>query len=148
MGLNLSSLKYDKKLADEGVWCDVGEGAKIKVAKSGNARHRKLLNQLKRPYRHYELAQKEYPEDVLRTISVEATARTILLDWKGILGDDNKEIPFSYEAAKEALAIDGFATLVLGFANDEATFKGTSQEDMVKNSPASSSGSSKKDAVE
>lgn len=147
MGLKLSSLKYDTELAENGVWVPVGDGARIKVAKSGNRKHRQLVQQLRRPYRSYELAGKDLPEDIQRDIAVKATASTILLGWEGIQDDKGKDIPFTPENVKEALMVDGFMSMVLGFANDEATFKAVTKDDEVKNSSKSSSGSSNEGAA-
>jgi hypothetical protein len=144
--MKLSDFKFDASLAKEGVWVEIGEGASIKVAKLGHPDHRKLVNDLRKPYRSYELAKRELPDNVIREISSKSTAREILRDWKGITDDSGKEIPFSYDAALEALKIDAFAAMVLGFAGDDSLFRETSVEEDSKNLQTSSSG--KSDSVE
>lgn len=143
MGLKLSSLKLDEKLVEKGVWVSLEDDAQILVAKQGNANHRKLVQQLRKPYRSFEVVGRDLPDDVARRIGIEATARTILLGWKNILDDDGSEIPFTYENAIKALSIEGFMSRVLNYAADENLFKGgVTHEEEVKNSETSSTGSS------
>lgn len=146
MVLKLSSLKLDENLVENGVWCPLEDGAEILVAKSGNTKHRKFVQQARKPYRSYELAGKDLPEDIARKIGIEATARCILLGWRGIIDDDGQPIPFNHENAVQALSIEGFMSRVLGFAGDEQLFRGgVSLDDSRKNSPTSSTGSSSTD---
>lgn len=134
MPLKLSDFSYDAKLAEEGVWVEIGEGASLKLAKLGNTKNRKLINDLKKPYRSFEISKKDLPDDVVKRITIKSVAETVLLDWKGIVDDDGKEIPFSIAAAAEALAIDAFMGMVLGLANDQATFRAEEAEAEAKNS--------------
>lgn len=143
--MKLSDFKYNETLAESGIWVTIDEGAKIKISKLNHPKYRALVAQLRKPYRSYEIAKRELPDDVVRSMTVEACAREILRDWEGILDDDNKPIPFNYENAKAALKIDGFLSMVLGFASDDNLFRDSTLEEDTKNSQPSLNGSSSKD---
>lgn len=138
MGIKLSSYKTDKDLVDNGVWVDVGDGAALKVGKVNNSGFRKLAIELRKPYRHYDVAGKELPDDINKRINIELVARTLLLDWRGYTDDDGNNIPYSFDVAKETLENDEFMALVLAFSNDTRLFRGVAVEEERKNLPMSS----------
>jgi len=135
--MKLSDFKYNENLAETGIWVTIDEGAKIKISKLNHPKYRALVNQLRKPYRSYEVAKRELPDEVVRNITVEACAREILRDWSGITDDNGKDIPFTLEGAKEALRIDAFLSMVLGFASDDNLFRETTVEEDSKNLPKS-----------
>lgn len=135
--MKLSDFKYNENLAKDGIWVTIDEGARIKVSKLNHPKYRELVNQLRKPYRSYEVAKRDLPDEVVRNITIEACSREILRDWEGITDDEGKSIPFNLDNAKEALRIDAFLSMVLGFAADDSLFRDSSLEEDAKNSQKS-----------
>jgi len=147
-GMRLSEFKSDPVKSANGVWVKLNdEGTEIKVARMSNPAHRKLVNELMASHRGYERTGQDLPVDIARSVGIEAMAKTILLDWKGFIDDDGNDVPYSYDNAKEALAIDDFSTMVLGFASDRKLFKSDNLEDNLKNSAPPSNGKSTTDGA-
>jgi len=80
MPLDISKVYRVTDEATTGKWFDVGQGARLKVAKGGNERHENALKRLRRPYR----SMRNIPDDVIENITIQAMAETILLDWEGV----------------------------------------------------------------
>jgi len=66
--------------ATSGKWFDLGDGARIRVAKAGNERHEHVLKRLRKPYRN----MRTVPDGVVDEITRRAAAEALLLDWEGI----------------------------------------------------------------
>lgn len=80
MPLDITKVYQVTDEATAGKWFDVGNGARLKVAKGGNERHENALKRLRRPYRN----MRNIPDDVIDTITIKAMAEAILIDWEGI----------------------------------------------------------------
>lgn len=72
-----------KKLENDGVWHELGDGAAIKVARWNNRRFNELKRQLERKYLTQQKTGK-LPEDIAEKIIIETIAHAVLLDWRGI----------------------------------------------------------------
>jgi hypothetical protein len=139
--MRLSTMKVDPELESKGVWVDFGEGFECLIARDQNPEHRALLRRLMKKYRGFD----EIPEDRAREIDAKAMAKCIVLDWRGLLDDDDTEIPYSEGKAYEILVDPAYRPLVakikVASATNE-TFRPVSAEATAKNSPTSSSGTS------
>jgi hypothetical protein len=63
-------------------------------------------------------------------------AKAVLLDWKGLIDDDGKEIPYSMDVALELLTnpeYRRFREFVNIAADDEAHFQDEIDEEAIKN---------------
>lgn len=123
----------------EGVWVELGDGAEVRVARLNNARHNKVLDRLRRPYRNH----RNIPDDVNEKIATQAMAEAILLDWKGIEDRDGNPISYSTEKAIELLsdpAMKNFRNRVAYIALEEESFRKASLDAAAKNSGSSLSG--------
>lgn len=120
--MKLSSFVTDTSLEQEGVWVDIGDGAEIRVARAGNPEHEALLRKLRKPHEK-RFRSGEIPPDLAKSIAVEAMARHILLDWRGITEDDGTPIPYSYENAKRLLGLRDFREMVAEIAMEAETFR-------------------------
>ena len=150
MGLNLrKQFGTDTSRENDGVWVELGDGARILVARYGNAKQKKLGRRLARPHRH-QLRDIDTSEAAARTVEdleKQTVAHCVLLDWEGILMPDDKgvEKPLDYSpdvALKLFKDIDDFFLTVVEIARDRANFAAIDQEDTVGNLPAALSGSS------
>jgi hypothetical protein len=121
----------NKKLEDEGVWIDIGDGAKLKIARAGNKQSNALSKQLAKPY----MAQITYgklSDEVATQIGVEVMAKAILLDWKGIQYD-GADLPYSVDNAIKLLTeLPDFRDYVSQMANDRKTFQREIEEAITK----------------
>jgi hypothetical protein len=122
----------DVKLETEGVWKDLGEGAELKVARIGNPAYNKEMQRLMKPYKHL-VSRGALSEDVAQKILIEAMAKTILVDWKG-LKDGGKVIKYSTKAAIDMLTkYKDFRDLISTLAGEMTTFKVEADEAIEKN---------------
>lgn len=121
----------NKKLEDEGVWIDIGDGAKLKIARAGNKQANAVSKQLAKPY----MAQIQYgklSDEVATQIAVEVMAKAILLDWKGIQYD-GQEMPYNTDNAIKILTeLPDFRDYVSQVANERKTFQREIDEAITK----------------
>jgi hypothetical protein len=130
MGLNFEEYKSDPKLEVEGVWCEIDDGAKVKVAFFGNANFTKLNQKLSKPY----VGFRSVPEEKVDEITITLLVETILLDWENIVDKDKKPIPYSKEKARELLtASRWFRDRISALAVQEQRFRQESKDGVVKN---------------
>ena len=112
----------NKKLESTGVWIDLGEGAKIKVARNGNPEYTKMIEKLSRPYKK-QIRRGTINGETFDKIIRKATAEHILVDWKGIT-EDKVEVPYSTEEAYRLLTEYGdFREVVAENALDFQNFQ-------------------------
>jgi len=134
--MKLSEFRRREEVGQAGVWVDLGEGLRVKVARMSrtNVNYRNALQQLGRPHRSLVRRTGEMPEDVAEQITLEAAAKHILLGWEGLVEDDGTEIEYSPEKALEVLTeFPEFTDLVFEAAQDLATFAERELEDAAGN---------------
>jgi len=131
----------DKTKATEGVWVELGNGAAIKVARAKNPKVNAFLQKELAPYRQ-QIQIGTLDPAILEDITYKAVAKHILLDWRGILSTERKEIPYSVETAEQFLRdMPDFAELVDQHSGNIANFRDSVIEDTSgKSSPPSSGG--------
>lgn len=112
----------DESLENNGTWFEIGGGAKVLVARSGNRAYTKYLT--KEVQRYQRTLDRE--DDVAGVksdeIMTEAMARHILLGWEGIKFK-GEPLVYSFENAKKLLALKDFKRDVLKFADDMDAYK-------------------------
>lgn len=87
----------DSKKEQEGVWYDLAEGLRMKIARIGNPNYQKRFQTLSKPYRR-SIRRGTLSDDLAEKLLIQCLAETILLDWEGV-EDDGKEISYSIENA-------------------------------------------------
>lgn len=123
----------NESLEKEGNWFDLGDNARVKIARFGNPHHKKLMDRLRQPYRGYILRNQEIPEAENEKIILEAMAATIVLDWEGFYDADGREMLYSKEMALEALRnYRNFRDFVSTIALDASNFRSEAIEEVVK----------------
>lgn len=145
MGFKISQLKTDEDKTINGVWRDYNEGSKVLLASSGsgNKRFKTHLSKLLKPSRRQirrgdiiDLGMSEINE-------MRAASKDVILDWKGILDDEGKEIPYSPEAGFQLFQqIPEFYYDLMDMASEHEFYKSKEDSDAEKNSSTTSTGSS------
>lgn len=138
-GFDLNQFRTSEELENHGVWRDLGNEARIKIARLGNAEFNKMFGEMVAPYAETGAV---VPEDVKKDITVKCLARTVLLDWEGVY-DGDEEIPYSYDNAVRVLTeLKDFRELVIRLAGNMDSFKEKKDRELEGNSPSASDGSS------
>ena len=111
-----------RELEEEGVWVDLGEGARLKIARIGNPANRDLMRRKMKPHRTALRADK-LPEDILNRITIEVMAETILLGWEG-LTEGGQPLPYTRENAIQQLTeLKDFRDQVADLSQDMTLFQ-------------------------
>lgn len=133
--MKLSRLKPDLSKAENGIWINVGEGLRIKVASMSNKAYVKTLKASMKPYRS-QIRSGRIRDEVVEGVVKACMARTVLLAWEGLTEDDEEtEIPYSTDKALELLTdFPEFFQIVHDAASDHALFVADEDEDSEKNS--------------
>ena len=141
--MKFSSFQTDARAELEGVWCELGEGCSLLVARAGNAAHEEMVARLERQMRPQSMAaDAELPTKVRTEIAIKAMAATLLLDWRGLLDDNGREIPYSKEKAEELLrTARDFRNLVSSLAMERRRFQNEETAAIMGNSKDASIGS-------
>ncbi len=131
----------DEKSELEGIWEDVGEGAKVLVARVGNKEYTERFRRIGKGLQR-QLDRGTLPEDKQAAILISIIADTILLDWSGF-ADGGKPLSYSKDNARLMLKkYPDFRQFVWDIANDAENYRVKNREDDLGNSSAPSSSAS------
>lgn len=128
--MKLSNFAQDLSKAEDGVWVDLGDGLKVKVARSGSARADAVIKRLTKPYQR-QIYSGAAPDALLERLNAEHTAEAILVAWEGLQDEDGVDIPYSKAKALELIlnpVYRDFKDQVLSLAREAETFR----KDLVK----------------
>lgn len=124
----------DADLETEGVWVEIGDGARVRVARQGTAAHQKALERLRAPYRTILLSGRPLPPKVAEEITVKAMSECILLGWDGFT-EDGAPLPYSRETADLLLSgVKDFRNVVAFLSSEGETFRRQAIKDAGGNS--------------
>ena len=122
----------DKNLENEGIWEDLGGGARIKVARSGNENYTKRFSELMKPHRR-AIKRNTMSDKKAEKILIKVLAETILVDWEGIM-EDGVEIAYSVENAIRILTeYKDFRDIVIDVSEAMENYKIREDADTEKN---------------
>lgn len=141
MAFKISRLKADPQREVEGVWVDVYDGLRLRVARLTNPHFREAVR--KQGRKHQLSMRRGLVDDAqLDDITRVAVAKYVLLGWENLVDDNDKPIPYSPEKALEIFKESpDFYDMVIEYANDITLFKDAVAEDAKGNSSTSSNGS-------
>ncbi len=131
-------------LETEGVWHDLGDGGRVKVARLGNQNWQRAYNKLPHGLRSAASAGrlKGAQADEFDKRNARVLAETVLLDWDGMEEVDGTPIPYSVEAAEQALIeLKDFRVAIVQIAGDMANFQAEEVAEKGKGSRGSSKSS-------
>ena len=112
----------DAVLVEEGAWFDIGDGARLKVARAGNRRYLGQLRVLTGG-KERRIARGLLSEDEALDIYVAALAGAVLVDWEG-LTEHGEALAYTPEKAEALLReIPVFRKLVEDCADDIEGFR-------------------------
>lgn len=115
------SLVIGHKIKDDGVWKKFGD-AEIKIARAGSNEHLRISEDIHKPYKK-QIDRGTLPRVTQRALLLETVARALILDWKNVADPEGNEVPYSVEAAMQALEfVPDLADFVVDTASDVATF--------------------------
>lgn len=116
----------------EGVWYDMAEGLRMKIARIGNPQYQKRFQALSKPHRR-AIRRGTLSDDVAEKLMIKCLAETIVLDWEGV-EDEGKEIPYSTEAVIELLTkYPELRNYINDIANELEGFQAQEDEEAVDN---------------
>ena len=133
--MDLSNLKTDTALTEDGAWIDIDTTTRIKVARYGNKKFKERLRRLMKPYSRM-IDQGTMPDDKADELLVDAMANSILLDWEG-LELNGEKVQYSIDQAKAFLSdpeLQDFRELVVSLSNDLEAFRQKEIETTVEKS--------------
>jgi len=138
-GFKLDSLKVDDTLQTEGVWTELFPGLQVRIARLGNPKCEKLLQKLRKPHLR-TLRKGQISEELADSLLKQAMAKTVLLDWKGLVvtGENGEDvsIPYSPEQALKFFqdkSIPDFFDAVLEFSRNAQNFHEDDKEETEGN---------------
>ena len=143
MALKFSEFVTSDQKELEGVWCDIGQGARLLIARAGNPDHEAEVARLEREYRSQSMASDgELPPDVRREIAIRAMAKTLLRGWEGLVLDDGLPFPpYTVEEGEKTLrAARDFRNLVSNLSMDRRRYQDAQNGNTLGNSSALSTG--------
>lgn len=130
--MKIKEFATNKKAEIEGVWQEIGQGAKVKVARAGNVKYSEYVRKLSKPYMN-RYRRRMIPEDIAEKITIRAMSRFILLGWEGIEGEDGNHIQYSEQKAIELLTeYPDFRELVASLADDITLFQLEAEGEVVE----------------
>jgi hypothetical protein len=120
----------DKNLEEEGVWVDLGDESKIKIARMGNIKSRERATKLQKSAK---LANKYSIDNFNEEDLADILAYSVIKDWKGIK-DNGEDLPYSFENAKAMiLKYRDFRDMVVELSTEMETFRKVDIEEGKKN---------------
>lgn len=128
MALNLKKLyNTSKDLAKNGVWVDIAEGIKFKIAKKDNDNFKNAVLRLlkEKGFTQYQITKGNIPNDAWGDIGVMATAESILVDWEGVIDEaTGKPVKYTPEIGfKEMMADEEFLKDIQKLSEDVGLFQ-------------------------
>jgi len=129
----------DESLENNGTWFDLGSGARLLIARSGNRKYAKLLTkEVERSRKVLDLAD-EMADQKSDEIMIDVVARTVLLGWEKV-SYKGKDLDYSLENAKLLLALKDFRRQVATFADEMEAYKVKEEDAQGEASPPTSTG--------
>lgn len=124
----------DKVAENEGIWEEIGDGAKVLVARVGNKKWEAAMERLRKPHLKSLRRRGRLQDEVAEKITIEAMAEALLLDWEGI-EEEGEVVAYSKENATRFLTdYPEFRNMVYGIASDAEVYRQELLEDAAGNS--------------
>lgn len=122
----------DKAKEKDGVWQDMGDGLKMRIARIGNPKYQKRFEALSKPHRR-ALRRGTLSNEIAEKLLIQCMSETIVLDWEGI-EENGEEIQFSVENAIRILTdYPELRKYVEDIANEMEGYKADDDEEAIDN---------------
>ena len=139
--MELGSFKTDTQKEVDGIWFEVGNGGRVKLARMNNPQYLERMQQLTKPH-SLEIRRGTIDTDVLDKIIAQCLAEKVILDWEGLVLY-GEPVPYSVERVTEILldsSLKDFREFLVNEARSSDNFRAAAQEDTAKNSESISDG--------
>ena len=121
----------DETLEENGTWFQIGGGARVLVARSGNRKYGKMLTkEVERNKKALDLND-DAADKLSEEIMISVLAETILLGWEDI-SFKGEVLEYNVANAKKLLAVKDFRKAIAHFADDVSAFKFKETEEQGK----------------
>lgn len=127
--MDLSELMTDPKAEVEGVWCPLGNGARIKVARVNNDQYTKELRRKFKSNKAVLEQDDDFANEKSEEIMIEVFAKTILKDVEGITINGKDIGKYSPETGITLLRVKDFREKVKHYADNFDIFKKKEDEE-------------------
>ena len=107
---------------EEGAWEEYAEGIRFRIARATNKNYTRALTKAYEKNRRILDGKGDASETMSEEIMVGVMARTLLLDWEGVVFK-KEPLPYSLENARMMLGMKDFRRWVMDKANDFDRFK-------------------------
>lgn len=125
---------YDIDKEVNGVWFNIDETAKVKVARFGTTHYLEAYARIYAELNPNPQDQsRELQDELSKKAVLGAFAEVILLDWENFVNLDGTELKYSKAAALELLSLDDFFELIANFSRLTAQYQKYRVDDAVKN---------------
>ena len=94
---------FDREAFESGTWVQIGNGISVKVRSPQSAHSKAIRRKLEAPYAALTARGKELPDDVAENILIKQLSESLIVDWKGIEGDDGEPLEATPENIEKAL---------------------------------------------
>lgn len=111
----------DESLETGGVWKDIGDGARLLIARAGNKEYGKQLQAAVEKHDAVLKLRNDEADKKSDEIMAEVAANTLLLGWEGV-SYRGKPLEYSKANAKLVLKHKDFRQLVMDLANDREAY--------------------------
>ncbi len=120
--------------SQNGVWVPFRDGIEFLIARGTNPDAMRMMRRELKKHERKLNAQDDASFDLMKRITIDVTAKHILLGWKGPVKYQGADMEYSEANAKKLLAMDGFREWVDTQARDEDRYKEVQDEEEEKNS--------------
>jgi len=113
----------DRDAEENGKWFELAPGMKFKLRRFKSQHATKVREALEKPF---DKLRKNGALDttIMTDIIKETIARSIIVDWEGVIGTDDSEIPYSAARAQELIeALPELADEIAGLAGAMDNFR-------------------------
>lgn len=136
-----ASFATDESLENEGKWFNLSKTAKVRVARSGNAKYVKQLRKKLEENRIDLDSQGDEANDLAEKVMIDVLADTILVGWEG-LEYRGKPVEYSRLNARILLQVKDFRKKIVGFSESFEAFKVKQEEELGNDSAPTLNGDS------
>jgi hypothetical protein len=123
----------DEKKENDGVWVDIGKGARLLVARAGNRKYSRLLTAAIEKHQRALDLKDEAADKLSDQITIDVAAEAILLGWEKLSFKGQDMGAYSVTAAKQLLAVKDFRHYVSRLSNDFDRFRVAQEAALGKN---------------
>jgi hypothetical protein len=126
----------DSDAAENGKWFDnlfqPDSGVSVKLRRFSSKKSINYRSRLLQKYKRH-LKNGEYPPEIEERMLIEQMVECIIVDWKGILDNDGKEIAYSKEKALLLCKMLDFRAPLIQLAVDMDNFRAEERKELEKN---------------